>query len=1034
MICKKFRIVICLCVMTISSAFAENTVRLVSDGKPDAVIAISENANKSVSFAAEELQKYIGKMSGAKLPILKIDESIDLKTFLSKNKNAIIVGENKYASELGVTAQGLKEDGYRIETKENALIILGRDSRNPDITLQMSHMRDTTNPRFNPDAILGCTGTLYGVYGFLEELGIRWFYPGQFGEIVPTERNIVINNMEIRKEPFFKHRAVWSARWPYTKEDTRWERQIGFGPGEVMPDLTCHYFTSWKEKYQKSHPEYFAVNGKTKNFNHICFNNSAARERMLQDIREFFISHPDPIKYPYFCLSHNDGYIRSCDCELCKTKYISDNGALGTDSQIVVETAIYLAEKIKKEFPDRGILIAAYNNYLRPPQNIARLPDNVAVWIAHASCLHYWSEDTKESMREIIEGWQKLKPKELFFGEYYDCDARNTLGVPMLAPHFIAQDIAYLKTRSEKTSPISGGLIFSVNFNPFEPQQNQGRLWWFGLNYYVTAKLQWDPTLDVDKLLEDYFNKFYGPAALPIKKYFDKTENTWATGDHGTRNLYGSKKLPASWSYRKQEKFYSFVKQPWEKLFTREVMAELAKYLDEAEQLAKNEPYKERVAFLKKGFAYMQQCSEKEMQKKKAPSVPEIIIPEAVKGFSFDDDKDYEQYGKKATLNSTAGKALTYGTNAYLLYDKDYLYIDFICAKASSEKCKAVKTNRDSPVWEDESLEIFITCDGTRENFYHIVVNTKGISADIDDDDNFSWDPALKISTVEENGQWKARIGIPFASFKKQPEAGDVWYFNLCRNRYTGENAEYQSLFPTGKSYHNPSAFGKLIFSHKKKVMTSIADSDKLGEWDFDEGSGKELHDKSGKNNTGYLQGDAQWTNGISGAGLSLDGVNSKAILKFRSDGQTKNLLSGLTELTVQVWIYPKLNGANILRVSENQLILHADGNSGAGLYLKTDEHKSAYVNYKTGAIVPDEWNYIVGTYDGKSLKLYVNENLQNTVPLSGKIIDSPNDLMIGTYFNDNYPAFEGKVDNLSILKKALTEEEVGTLFESYKR
>ena len=46
-----------------------------------------------------------------------------------------------------------------------------------------------------------------------------------------------------------------------------------------------------------------------------------------------------------------------------------------------------------------------------------------------------------------------------------------------------------------------------------------------GLNYYLAAKLCWNADLDVDALLDDYFIKFYGPAAAPMRDYFMTMES-----------------------------------------------------------------------------------------------------------------------------------------------------------------------------------------------------------------------------------------------------------------------------------------------------------------------------------------------------------------------------------------------------------------------------------------------------------------------------------------------------------------------------
>ncbi len=151
--------------------------------------------------------------------------------------------------------------------------------------------------------------------------------------------------MNIGSEPYFKYRAVDAVVLLYCRrpETAIWDRRIGFGLGEFLPDVTTHPFTSWTGRYRETHPEYFAKNGNAVDFDQICFSSPAARERMLEDVREFFTKYSDPVGYPYFPVLHNDGHIRTCDCDLCRAKRINTNGTTGMDSLIVVETAVWLA-------------------------------------------------------------------------------------------------------------------------------------------------------------------------------------------------------------------------------------------------------------------------------------------------------------------------------------------------------------------------------------------------------------------------------------------------------------------------------------------------------------------------------------------------------------------------------------------------------------------------------------------------------------------------------------------------------------------
>src|SRR5262249_29370690 len=54
-----------------------------------------------------------------------------------------------------------------------------------------------------------------------------------------------------------------------------------------------------------------------------------------------------------------------------------------------------------------------------------------------------------------------------------------------------------------------------------------------GLNYYVVARLHWDPEQDVDAIVEDYCRAGFGPAARSVRRYLDGLEAL--TGDAAAR-------------------------------------------------------------------------------------------------------------------------------------------------------------------------------------------------------------------------------------------------------------------------------------------------------------------------------------------------------------------------------------------------------------------------------------------------------------------------------------------------------------------
>jgi len=111
---KQLRIVTAVCAFSLSIAQvnAEDWF-LVDEGKAYAEIIISESPARSTRLAAAELQTYVAKISGVRLPI-RAEPSVDVPV-------QIYVGESPHAAKLGVTADRLEHGAYRIASGEKWL-------------------------------------------------------------------------------------------------------------------------------------------------------------------------------------------------------------------------------------------------------------------------------------------------------------------------------------------------------------------------------------------------------------------------------------------------------------------------------------------------------------------------------------------------------------------------------------------------------------------------------------------------------------------------------------------------------------------------------------------------------------------------------------------------------------------------------------------------------------------------------------------------------------------------------------------------
>jgi hypothetical protein len=169
------------------------------------------------------------------------------------------------------------------------------------------------------------------------------------------------------------------------------------------------------------------------------------------------------------------------------------------------------------------------------------------------------------------------------------------------------------------------------------------------------------------------------------------------------------------------------------------------------------------------------------------------------------------------------------GTAAKMLWDDNYLYVSFVC---EDEHIWAEHEERDSPVYRDDCVEVFISPNPDSLNqYYNVEMNVKGVSLDFYHANVGSkepWDPELRIATSIEGTLnddsdvdrfWILEVAIPFEAYSNvakntPPLAGNEWRLNL--NRLGGQtNPQHSQWSPSRTaevSFHAPEFFGEVIF------------------------------------------------------------------------------------------------------------------------------------------------------------------------------------------------------------------------------
>ncbi|MEN3356580.1 MAG: hypothetical protein V7637_562 [Mycobacteriales bacterium] len=211
-------------------------------------------------------------------------------------------------------------------------------------------------------------------------------------------------------------------------------------------------------------------------------------------------------------------------------------------------------------------------------------------------------------------------------------------------------------------------------------------------------------------------------------------------------------------------------------------------------------------------------------------------------------------------------------------------------------------------------------------------------------------------------------------------------------------------------------------------VTVTVANAGPAGlvaAYGFNEGTGSTVGDASGGGNNGTLTGASWSTAGRSGGALSFNGTAGWVTV---ADATALHLTTGMT---VEAWVRPaSTSGWRSVLTKERagglSYALYGYANSGKppAVYGNTG---GSDVGASAGSALPlNAWSHLAGSYDGSTLRLYVNGAQVATQSLSGPLLTSTAPLRIGG--NSVWGEyFSGLIDEVRVYNRALTPTEIQT-------
>ena len=551
-----------LCLLTAHASFAADTLTLA---KPDGSIVqiyTTADAPPPVVFASQELQHYLQQITGRTVDVIH-------ELPADSAQPVIILGDTPATREAGIDPSNYVRDEFTLAIKGSRLFVVGKDDATDKSTLILEFLKNPVGPspskdeaymRYDPSRWDFDRGTLNGTYKLLELLGVRWFFPGPKGEVVPHQPDLKLTlDGVLTEKPHYELGVIGSyyADGGNLKNKLDREEYAALewtGEQNLLWILRVRQPSQWKafnhrsprhlweKRFGETHPEYFAllkngrrdlkpVPGRT---GHLCFTNEGMYEQTLSDIRAFWSGKSAqeqglPVREdrPYtnnrgwdsavsysdtFSLLPHDSY-RACYEPGCAALNREDLPSWRQHSGPIWHFVDRVARQMEKEYPDHYITCLAYSSYTGVPADLTSLPDNVIIGLC-PEYLNKTSNDVSEEnyakYMKLVREWDAMNAMPLLIWGHclYRTAQPQHVGVPMMLPNHegrffrdLAPHARWMYIQDDADSPLMEQL-----------------------NRYVMSRLCWQPDLDVDNLLDDYAVSYYGDAAPVMRTFFKDIE------------------------------------------------------------------------------------------------------------------------------------------------------------------------------------------------------------------------------------------------------------------------------------------------------------------------------------------------------------------------------------------------------------------------------------------------------------------------------------------------------------------------------
>ena len=431
----------------------------------DYVIVVSDSASEAEMTAANLLKDTLFEMNGTQLNIITDSAA--------KNEKEIAIGKTAREYDDAVDYAALGDEGVCVLTTEEDIVITGGAKR----------------------------GTLYAAYTFLEEyFGYRQFTP-ELIVIPETEKLLVPVNIDYTYVPPFMFRQTdWYAgsdkNYKVANRLNDGTMAETFGGGVEYAGPFCHTFSSLvPTSLIETEPELFALgveNGE-RTTDQLCLTNPKTLDIAKATVREWLAANPDAA---FVSVTQNDNS-NYCVCDECARIDAEEGSHAGT----MIRFVNAIADDIREDYPDVLVDTFAYTDgYTRQAPQITVPRENVVIRLCSIECKFSapmdsgYSEDNDAFLKDL-QDWAAIS-EHLFVWDYttdysgFLLPFGNFGAIQRNLQIFAENNVIGVFEEGASGRGVDGEFA--------------------ALRCYMLSRLMWDPYQDVDKLMYEFCEAYYG--------------------------------------------------------------------------------------------------------------------------------------------------------------------------------------------------------------------------------------------------------------------------------------------------------------------------------------------------------------------------------------------------------------------------------------------------------------------------------------------------------------------------------------------